>query len=64
METDDIQIDEERAEAVYQEMLTEILEVRPYSGMALLQFKIKLREAVWAGARRWEEKQSKKRRTR
>lgn len=59
METADIQIDEERCEAIYQEMLAEALEKYQYSGMALLLFKIKLREAVWEGARRWEEKVAK-----
>lgn len=56
---DDIQIDEELAEKIYQEMLAEALDKYQYSGMALLQFKIKLREAVWEGARRWEEKKAK-----
>ena len=60
---DDIQVDVERCEELFQEMLSEAMDRHPYSGMALLQFKIKLRESVWEGARRWESKQAKKRRT-
>ena len=59
MKVDQIHINEERAEKVYEEMLAEALVDRQYSGMALLLFKIKLREAIWAGARRWEIKKAK-----
>ena len=59
MEIVDVKIDEERAEAVYQAMLEEAIEKNVFYGITRLQFAIELREAVWEGARRYEEKKAK-----
>lgn len=52
---DEVRIDEDLAEKVYQEMLAEALERHRFHGLSRLQFEIKLRNAVWRGARRAEE---------
>ena len=52
-----VEIDKERAELVFQEMKAEHLEKYPnLSGHARLIFEMKLREAVWKGAKAHERK--------
>ncbi len=52
-----VEIDIERAERVYHEMMAEYLEKYPnLSGHARLLFESRLREAVWKGVQAYERK--------
>lgn len=55
----DVEVDEERCESLYAEMLEEALKTRQFSGTTRLQFELKLREAVWQGAMVYETKKAK-----